>query len=180
MRYSLDWGWAKQRSYATLVPFPRSAASLIYLFYFMTYYIEIKGYFSLLIAFMFYSFEKIIFHLYMLLFFLSQSLLPDYQRLLSSMPSRRLNTSKLIENSGECSLIYNIDGDFSASWSPVNKKVCFIILRNSSYLNICLSCFDDCHRLIVFAFDIIFCNHIHFNNLSFSIMDMQNIFKISW
>lgn len=28
-----------------------------------------------------------------------KSLLPDYQRLLSSMPSRRLNTSKLIENS---------------------------------------------------------------------------------
>lgn len=34
-----------------------------------------------------------------------KSLLPDYQRLLSSMPSRRLNTSKLIENSGRCSLI---------------------------------------------------------------------------
>ncbi|RVX03159.1 N-terminal kinase-like protein [Vitis vinifera] len=30
-----------------------------------------------------------------------KSLLPDYQRLLSSMPARRLNTSKLIENSGE-------------------------------------------------------------------------------
>ncbi|KAF5176180.1 kinase family with ARM repeat domain-containing protein, partial [Thalictrum thalictroides] len=28
-----------------------------------------------------------------------KSLLPDYQRLLSSMPSRRLNTSKLIDNS---------------------------------------------------------------------------------
>ena len=34
-------------------------------------------------------------------FLVSQSLLPDYQRLLSSMPARRLNTSKLIENSGE-------------------------------------------------------------------------------
>lgn len=34
-------------------------------------------------------------------FLVSQSLLPDYQRLLSSMPSRRLNSSKLIENSGE-------------------------------------------------------------------------------
>ncbi|MBA0748346.1 hypothetical protein Gogos_005183 [Gossypium gossypioides] len=30
-----------------------------------------------------------------------KSLLPDYQRLLSSTPSRRLNASKLIENSGE-------------------------------------------------------------------------------
>ncbi|MBA0566499.1 hypothetical protein Golob_011310, partial [Gossypium lobatum] len=34
-----------------------------------------------------------------------KSLLPDYQRLLSSMPSRRLNTSKLIENSGKCPLL---------------------------------------------------------------------------
>ena len=52
--------------------------SFFYLFYFMTSYIEIKGYFSLLIAFMFYSFEKIIFHLYMLLFFclVSASRLP--------------------------------------------------------------------------------------------------------
>lgn len=33
--------------------------------------------------------------------FVSQSLLPDYQRLLSSMPNRRLNASKLIDNSGE-------------------------------------------------------------------------------
>ncbi|KAL9271380.1 N-terminal kinase-like protein, partial [Drosera capensis] len=29
------------------------------------------------------------------------ALLPDYQRLLSSMPSKRMNTSKLIENSGK-------------------------------------------------------------------------------
>ncbi|XP_057550797.1 uncharacterized protein LOC130828810 [Amaranthus tricolor] len=29
-----------------------------------------------------------------------KSLIPDYQILLSSMPSKRLNTSKLIENSG--------------------------------------------------------------------------------
>ena len=36
-------------------------------------------------------------------FLVSQSLLPDYQRLLSSMPSRRLNTSKLLENGGEIS-----------------------------------------------------------------------------
>ncbi|KAF6143029.1 hypothetical protein GIB67_041097 [Kingdonia uniflora] len=35
-------------------------------------------------------------------FFLLQSLLPDYQRLLNSLPSRRLNTSKLVDNSGEC------------------------------------------------------------------------------
>lgn len=41
-----------------------------------------------------------------MLFFVSQSLLPDYQRLLSSMPSRRLNSSKLIENSGELSFMY--------------------------------------------------------------------------
>ncbi|KAI8569501.1 hypothetical protein RHMOL_Rhmol02G0283700 [Rhododendron molle] len=32
-------------------------------------------------------------------FLVSQSLLPDYQRLLSSMPSRRLNSAKLAENS---------------------------------------------------------------------------------
>ncbi|RWW06752.1 hypothetical protein BHE74_00033567 [Ensete ventricosum] len=34
-------------------------------------------------------------------FLVSQSLLPDYQRLLSSTPSRRLNPLKLIDNSGE-------------------------------------------------------------------------------
>ncbi|KAI7986963.1 hypothetical protein LOK49_LG14G00922 [Camellia lanceoleosa] len=32
-------------------------------------------------------------------FLVSRSLLPDYQQLLSSMPSHRLNSSKLVENS---------------------------------------------------------------------------------
>ncbi|CAI7802369.1 unnamed protein product [Closterium sp. NIES-53] len=34
-----------------------------------------------------------------------KTLLPDYQRLLSSAPARRLNPAKLIDNSGECAIL---------------------------------------------------------------------------
>lgn len=53
-------------------------------------------------------------------FVLLQSLLPDYQKLLSSTPSRRMNPSKLIDNSGK----FN---SFSLSF----KHYCFHFLRLS-------------------------------------------------
>ncbi|CAJ1822349.1 unnamed protein product [Sphenostylis stenocarpa] len=65
-----------------------------------------------------------------------KSLLPDYQRLLSSLPSRRLNTSKLIENSGERSLIdlYLI---IYGNGSPNIVVVLPLSLRDS-----CVLCFE--------------------------------------
>lgn len=54
-------------------------------------------------------------------FLVSQSLLPDYQRLLSSMPSRRLNSSKLIENSGEFFLL-----TLGYIWLVALKSVAFL------------------------------------------------------
>lgn len=68
-------------------------------------------------------------------FLVSQSLLPDYQRLLSSMPSRRLNSSKLIENSGEFFLL-----TLGYIWLVALKSVAFLgvlyadcFMRDSSH-----------------------------------------------
>jgi len=86
---------------------PKVSSIIFFSFMVLWLHIVIKGYLIYVcwLIFMFY-YLKSSFFTSMLFFFVSQSLLPDYQRLLSSLPSRRLNTSKLIENSGEFSLMY--------------------------------------------------------------------------
>lgn len=75
-------------------------------------------------------------------FFFSQSLLPDYQRLLSSTPSRRLNTLKLIENSGRYSFILLLLENF------MNLNHYYFLVRMIFYFMVCgllcLQCTVQC------------------------------------
>lgn len=75
---------------------------------------------------------------------LSQSLLPDYQRLLSSAPSRRLNSSKLVDNSGGYLIKYEIVValflyNFYSITSAVCQchSICYIIVSLLSLLALC-------------------------------------------
>ena len=124
MNSSLAWSWAEQKSWKTLLPFQRLAFccygtswwllnvcfwSLISLLLRHTLSTQPFPSLPLFCSNIFINVCSFVqacdgcFDLIFICFYFhaSQSLLPDYQRLLSAMPSRRLNTSKLIENSGE-------------------------------------------------------------------------------
>jgi len=102
MNYLLVWSWGKQKSCVTLLPFQRFAFRNLFSYISnndSVRYCFMASFCVLLCPWWFLWFQlTIYFHLHLLL---PQSLLQDYQRLLSSMPSRRMNTAKLLENSGE-------------------------------------------------------------------------------
>lgn len=100
---------------------------------------SVKAYF--LVAFIWFSFASVY-------FLASQSLLPDYQRLLSAMPSRRLNTAKLIENCGEL----------------LKLNCIWYFWRNSSPSRYCTMCLINCYNTLsgFFSFsDLILCNSVY-------------------
>lgn len=114
MRFSLAWNWEKLRNFATLLLFQRFVALVVW-YMLCTSYVRICLHTSkclrawvllVLVGCVYFDPLQGSFSYSSSYFLVSQSLLPDYQRLLSSMPSRRLNTSKLIENSGEFPLLW--------------------------------------------------------------------------
>ncbi|RRT73348.1 hypothetical protein B296_00033453 [Ensete ventricosum] len=85
-------------------------------------------------------------------FLVSQSLLPDYQRLLSSTPSRRLNPLKLIDNSGEFLSQRTISGSLLKYLSKLQVNCALKFIHNIKQKYFCFM--QTRKRVLINAFTV--------------------------